>query len=88
MISGADRMFLHDRACERLRLIAEGRKDCRPGAWVTILDVADGCEDLANGSAHVVCYAEAAQQLEVHLRIGEAADPRRGPGDTILIRYL
>ena len=88
MVSGAHRMLRHARARERLRPITESRKGYGPGAWVAIPDVPESGEDLANGSAHVVCFAEAAEELEVHLRIGEAANPRRGPGDAILIGCL
>jgi len=49
------------------------RQSWRPGARVTILDVATGCEHLANGRTHVVCYSEAPEQLEIHLWIGESA---------------
>src|SRR5262245_17041379 len=67
VVSGADTMLRQDRACDRLRLIAEACKDWRPAAGVAVVGVSDGRKNLANGPAHVVCCAKTAQQLEVHL---------------------
>src|SRR5829696_1897907 len=49
---------------QRVSLLSQSDKGLRPGARVTILNVATGCEHLANGRTHVVCYSEAPEQLE------------------------
>src|SRR6476660_4993669 len=59
---------------DRARPVPESRKGWRPGSWVAVLDVLDGCEDLPDGCADRVCDAKAAEQLEIHLWIGESAD--------------
>src|SRR5215203_4882712 len=61
------------------------RPSWRPGARVTILDVATGCEHLANGRTHVVCYSKAPEQLEIHLWIGESANPSCRTGHPVWI---
>jgi hypothetical protein len=69
-------------------LITKSCKGGRPGPWISILDVPDGCEDLPDGCTHGVCDTEAAEQLEVHLWISEAADPRSGTGDVVLLGWI
>src|SRR5215207_8773203 len=83
VVSCAHGMLRQDRARDRARLITKSCKGGRPGAWVAILDVPDGCEDLPNSCTHGVCDTEATEQLEVHLWISEAAHPRCGTGDAI-----
>src|SRR5829696_3302577 len=70
---------------QRVSLLSQSNKGWRPGARVTILDVATGCEHLANGRTHVVCYAEAPEQLEIHLWIGESANPSCRTGHPVWI---
>ena len=60
VVSRANGVLLLQRGTtQRVSLLSQSDKGWRPGARVTVLDVATGREHLANGRTHVVCYAEA-----------------------------